>query len=43
MPATAPNSVATGPGQSTLSDTPVPASSAETASENEFTYAFVAE
>ena len=42
VPATAPNSVGTGPGASTVHDTPVPASSACSASENDCTNAFVA-
>ena len=42
VPATSPNSVGTGPGASTVHDTPVPASSACSASENDCTNAFVA-
>jgi hypothetical protein len=42
LPATAPNSVGTGPGARTVHETPVPASSAWSASENDCTNAFVA-
>ncbi len=42
VPAISPNSVGTGPGASTVHETPLPASSAWSASENDWTNAFVA-